>query len=349
MKRASILGIVLVCLSIVFVSCGGGGDGEDKKANYDVYMNLAASVGDLLTYSLNSSTLAYSYQIVDSDFGLQGYGGSGTLQLNQDGTYTPSSNPSARVILLKNTSGNIIFLVGSDDLTVNNQTTTMVYAGVPALSTNYTLQEISGVYNYISYECSDPLQNGVCQSGYASYYGTFKVNDNGTWQACDSGDIDNQTAHPCNGTVTSGQFQDNGNGTLTATSSGLTIATAMVLPSSSGENILVIDLKDRPAAGAGPGIMLGVKKQDISQDNLTGVYHYIDSSGGYGSVIVFDNDTFQYGTTTGTFQRNDPWTGWIHTTDSNSSESYVLILPSEGVFLQTGVTSNDWIGIGGAP
>ncbi|RLB22428.1 MAG: hypothetical protein DRG73_06950 [Deltaproteobacteria bacterium] len=330
---------------------GGGGDGTSTSTTEGTTtFNSSGTIGDLLTYTIDTSVspMTYSYTIVESDFGLAGTQGSGTLTQNQDGTYTPSNDPKTNVILLANT-----LIVGGADVNVGGTETTMLFAGVPALTTNYTASEIAGTYNYITFECPDPLVAGACTSEYRSYYGTFKIETSGTWKSCDRGDIDDQTTNPCEHTD-QGNWTDQGNGRITVTSGGATIGTAMLLPSGSGGKVIIIDLKDRPGLGAGPGILVGVKKQDIANENLGGTYHFNDDDGGYGDVTVDNtNDTWtgtQYdsnGNPTpirGSIVRNDPWNGWL--TDSNNN--LILILPSDGVWFQTGdQPNNDWITIGG--
>jgi len=309
--------------------------------------NSGASFGDLLTYTIDTSVspMTYSYEIIESDFGLTNDTGSGTLTLNQDGTYTPSNDPGAGVILLPNT-----LIVGAADVVVNSANTTMLFAGVPALTTNYTASEIAGAYNYITFSCDDPLSAGVCTAGYKSYYGTFKIKDDGTWSSCDEGNIDDQQTNPCNATM-NGTWTDQGNGRIRAVTGGNEIAKLMLLPSSSGGKVIIGDLKDLPSV-QGPGILVGVKKQDITNEDLGGKYQFNDDDGGYGDVTVNNANNSYSGqecdasntctNITGNFTRNDPWNGWL-----NDTNTLILILPSDGVFFQMDNLNNNWITIGG--
>jgi hypothetical protein len=312
--------------------------------------NSGATIGDLLTYTIDTSAspMTYSYEIVESDFDLAGTQGTGTLTQNQDGTYTPSNDPEAGVILLPNT-----LVVGNAEVDVGGTETTMLFAGVPSLTTNYTASEIAGTYNYINFSCDDSLEGGVCTAGYKSYYGTFKVNDDGTWEACDEGDIDDQTANPCQGTAMNGSWTDQGNGRIRITSGGSEIGKVMLLPSSSGGKVIIADLKDVPTV-QGPGILVGVKKQDITDEDLGGTYHFNYDDGKYGDVTVTNEDDTYTGTQydasgnpeeiNGNLTRNEPWNGWL--TDNNNY--LILILPGDGVFLMTeDQPNNDWITIGG--
>ena len=347
-----LVGVVALGLLTIVGTGGGGGDGTTTSTTEGTTtFNSSGTIGDLLTYTIDTSVspMTYSYEIVESDFGLAGITGSGTLTKNADGTYTPSNDPKTNVILLANT-----LIVGGADVDVGGTETTMLFTGVPALTTNYTASEIAGTYNYINFECGEALSNNQCTEGYKSFYGTFKLETSGTWEACESGDIDDQGTNPCAG-IDSGTWTDQGNGRITVTSGGATIGTAMLLPSGSGGKVLIIDLKDCPGSDAGPGILVGVKKQDIANENLGGTYHFNDDDGGYGDVTVDNtNDTWtgtQYDsngnptTISGSIVRNDPWNGWL--TDSNNN--LILILPSDGVWFQTAdFPNNNWITMGGA-
>ncbi|RLB31270.1 MAG: hypothetical protein DRH11_13560, partial [Deltaproteobacteria bacterium] len=170
----------VAALGLITILATGGGGGVTTTTSGTTY-NSGGSIGDLLTYTINTTNLSYSYNIVESDFGLAGTTGSGTLTQNADNTYTPSSDPNARLILLPNT-----LLVGGADVGLANP---MLFAGVPALTTSYTPAEIAGTYNYITFACDGPLVGGVCTAGYSSDYGTYKVNADYTWESCDEGDI----------------------------------------------------------------------------------------------------------------------------------------------------------------
>jgi len=347
-----LVGVVALGLLTIVGTGGGGGDGTTTSTTEGTTtFNSSGTIGDLLTYTIDTSVspMTYSYEIVESDFGLANTTGSGTLKLETDGTYTLSSDPGAGVILLPNT-----LVVGSAEVDISGTTETMLFAGVPALTTNYTASEIAGTYNYINFECGEALSNNQCTEGYKSFYGTFKIETSGTWEACESGDIDDQGTNPCAG-IDSGTWTDQGNGRITVTSGGATIGTAMLLPSGSGGKVIIIDLKDRPGLGAGPGILVGVKKQDIANENLGGTYHFNDDDGGYGDVTVDNTNNTWTGTQydsngnptpiNGSIARNDPWNGWL--TDSNNN--LILILPSDGVWFQTADSpNNDWITMGGA-
>jgi len=371
-RRACLFTIFLILTTAVLVmGCGengeestastAGGDGATPATGEETVtaqkFNSSGSLGELLTYTIDTTAMSYSYEIVQSEFGLQDTSGSGLLIPNQeDGTYSPYDNQDIHLILLPNT-----LLVGGVDVTVDDVDTFMLFAGVPALETGYTPAEIAGTYNYVVFECDDPLDSGVCTSGYRSYYGTFEIDEFGTWRACGEGDLTDVTSNPCSGDIMTGNWTDEGGGIISVTYGSTEIGKVMLLPSGAGGKIIVLDFKDRQDAG--PGILIGVKQQDISGEDLSGKYHYNSDDGGHGDVEV-DNAANTYSgsynqpdgsqqTTTGSLHRNSPWEGWLtadnYTPANAADDSIILILPGDGVFLQTSPSStgNDWINVGG--
>jgi len=369
-KGASLFTIFLILASSLFLmGCGEngedsttsttGGDSTTPTTGEETVtakeFNSSGSLGELLTYTIDTTAMTYSYEIVESEFGLEGTSGSGTLVPNQDGTYSPSDDRDIHLTLLPNT-----LIVGGADITVGDVDTFMLFAGVPALETGYTPAEIAGIYNYVVFECDDPLDGGVCTSGYRSYYGTFEIVKLNTWQACSQGNLSDEENVLCIGGIMNGSWEDEGDGVISIKYGFTEIGKAMLLPSSAGGKVIVIDYKDRQDAG--PGILVGVKQQDISGEDLSGKYHYNSDDGGYGDVEVFDDDTYSGSytgpdgseqTTRGNLDANSPWEGWLtadnFTEADSADDSIILILPGDGVFLQTSPssTTNDWINIGG--
>ena len=342
---------LILCLGVWLSACGKFTD--DGMLLTGDHFNASGSIGELLSYAVDTNRMLYSYLILDSDFGLEGILGRGNLTQASDGTYIPSNDPNASLILIPDT-----FLVGGIQI---SHDTMMCFAGVPAISQLYNPEEIAGTYNFISFECAADLDAGVCTSGYESYYGTFFLDPNGIWQACDSGDIDDPNHHPCQGPINSGEWTDSGNGRIQITSSGIEVGTAMFLPSQTNQQILVMDLKDdRPTLGAGPGMLIGIRRQNVSSASLIGTYRFNGSDASYGSMEVTAIDPNIYieicydpnkTVHIGALSRNIPWDGWLTSnndtpTDPND-DTMILILPGRHVFLQTSPVRNDWFHMGG--
>ena len=88
---------MLLALGALLASCGGGGSSSSATQYTSVAM-----AGELLTYTIDPVALTYSYTITESQFGLTGKTGSGTLVRNADGSYSPSGIPNARIVILPN-------------------------------------------------------------------------------------------------------------------------------------------------------------------------------------------------------------------------------------------------------
>ncbi|NIM52950.1 MAG: hypothetical protein GTN78_13045 [Gemmatimonadales bacterium] len=330
------------------VSCGDSGT-EPEEGEGQTYI-AGGSVGDLILYTVDQIALTYSYEVLESEFGLTGVTGSGTLTVNPDGSYTTSPD-QARVVLLPNT-----LVVGMAEVAAGGGTTDMYFAGVPQLETTYDPAQVAGTYNMIGFECFDPLSGGACTAGYRAGYGTFRVDAGGTFEHCTEGDINDTGNHPCR-EHGGGTWVDQGNGIVQASAGGMVQASVTLLPSPSGGKVLIVDVKNRPGQ-AGPGLIVGVKRQDVSGVDLTGSYNYIETNGRYGTATIPDPDTpgdpnsaelletDQLGnqmTLSGTMTRNSPWTGWMETNEG----SYILILPGDGVMFFFDPADNTWIGLGG--
>jgi hypothetical protein len=106
---------ILTLLSLSFVAmlltaCGGGGGGgasAPAAAGFSQTYTTSATAGELMTYSIDTSALTYSYTITKSSYGCEVsnapcHSGSGTLTKNSDGTYTPSGSPSSKIHALQN-------------------------------------------------------------------------------------------------------------------------------------------------------------------------------------------------------------------------------------------------------
>lgn len=353
-------------LAVAFHACSGGGGGgvsEHVRLSY----NAGGSAGELLTYTADITALEYSATVVESRLGLKGKTYSGKLIDNKDGSYSPSDDPNVVIVPLEDK-----FVVGGIDI---GPIGPMLFTGVPTVNTNYTKDEIAGVYNFISYECYTDTE---CDYGeYYSYSGTFEVFANGGLSVCNRGNITDTEAHPCLddlGTVTlpaSGDWTDNGDGTITATILGQTVAKVMFLPSTGGGRVIVGDTRLVPDLETGAGILVGVKQFDADSVDISGKYTFYEDNGSYGTVIVNGpnktytsayhdaENEFTNSTSSGVLTMNNPWQGWIKAQDSGDgylNPTRVLILPDAGVYINseymepdddhTGYWYNNWIEVG---
>ena len=147
--------IFIFFTTIVISSCGGGG-GSSSSSTAATYTS-SGSVGEVLSYSIDTTNKTYSYTILKSAYSLEGTTGSGTLTANSDGSYTPSENSNARVY---NVSGGL--LVGSAYLNLNGTNTSVPLLGVSSPVT--TLSSLAGTYNYLRIGCTSPTSGTIASS-----------------------------------------------------------------------------------------------------------------------------------------------------------------------------------------
>jgi hypothetical protein len=70
-------------VAALLASCGGGG--ADSAASGTTFTSVAMA-GELLDYTIDTTNLTYSYTTTESQFGLNGKTGSGTLVRSADGS-----------------------------------------------------------------------------------------------------------------------------------------------------------------------------------------------------------------------------------------------------------------------
>ena len=76
---------------ITLISCGGGGGGSSTAPiSNGTTFQAVASEGELVSYTVDTSAMTYSYKIIESAYGKTDVSGNGQLTRNSDGTYTPS-------------------------------------------------------------------------------------------------------------------------------------------------------------------------------------------------------------------------------------------------------------------
>jgi len=319
---------LIIILSIAFLTgCGGGSDAPvaEVETNTEVTYNAAASAGELLEYTLDVDNLSYTYRITESQLGLTNELKSGTLIKNDDGTYTPSTAPNSRVVILPNK-----MVVGATTLSVNGSNKVTLIAGVPQVTQTVTFSDISGTYNYIGLQCVD---SPTCDTTNA-VYGTFNIQNDGSWTECTSSDY---TANPTGcankdtgalNVLEDGKFQIISTG-------GLDFGTGMYYTQPSGKNIMVIDLKDTNQAGYGRGMLVGVPQNPVIIDgSADGVYHYNTSDGDYGALAVVGNKVVSDSLSIVT--DNSPWTGFVTPTDSDTK----VLISDEGIMFF--IMYKDW-------
>ena len=295
MKTTNLLFILF--FSFILSACGGGGDDDDSESTSTTY-NSAASEGELLEYKIDETKLTYSYEIKSSAFGLEGSTGSGTLTKNSDGTYTPSTAPTARVLMLPNK-----VLIGATTLHINGADKFTLIAGVPEVD-NVQFSDIAGTYNYVGLQCL----SANC-ANYTSLYGTYNIDSSGNWVECTYSDY---TASPsnCEGRD-SGTLNSLDDGRFQIVSGATNFGTGMFYHSPTGQKVMVVDLKDY-FGGYGRGMLFGAPQRSAVFGNETdGTYHWNHSQGNSGSVVVSGATATFPGGAPNTMIANTPWDGFV--------------------------------------
>ena len=278
----------------LLASCGGGNDDTTR------YQSVAMA-GELIDYTVDTTKLTYTYTITESQFGLAGVTSNGTLTANAEGSYTPSGAPDARVIILPNG-----LLLGAVRERFGAGMVTVPIIGLKNPVT--TIAALAADYNYVQRGCA----SGVCPVS----HGTFRIGATGTWSSCRDGNV---AAGACTGTAANGTLESRGGGQWRVKSDdGTDIGTAMGF-NSAGQNVLIIDLKDRRVGGFGVGMLVGGQQVAMTSAMTDGTWISATGSGHWflftasGSDIAISQFDWQPLNLDTTFTANDPWTGMATT------------------------------------
>jgi hypothetical protein len=324
--RGRWLSALLLAFAAALASCGGGSSSATQYTS-------VAMAGELLDYTIDPVALTYSYTITESQFGLTGKSGSGTLTRNLDGTYSPSGMPNVRIVVLPNglLLGAVRERFGASVITVPIIGLSNPVSGVTALA---------GAYNYLSRSCVGVACNGVV--------GTFVISANGTWASCPNADIG--TAAPCPAGGHAGTLNALGNGRFQVTEGSTVIGTAIGF-NSVGQNVLLIDLKDHRATGGfGVGIVVGSQQVTLTTAQTNGTWVGGSNTGNW-SVFDVTNTTVAISSVDGVavpqvspfvfdITPNTPWSG-VATTPTGGfgfvAGSGVFVLQEPSGFAEIGV------------
>jgi hypothetical protein len=334
----------ILAVGILF-GCGGGGGGTastSAPASTSTTFTGTASAGELVTYTVDTTNLTYSYIIDESQYGLTGRTGSGSLVANTDGTYSLSNVPHSKAVILKNG-----MLVAAIRENFNGVTKTVAVFGVSNPLT--TLAAAAATYNYQSYQC--PTLSSCTYSPAVTAYGTFQIDANGTWVACSHA---NYVTNPgaCVGGASTGTLVSLGAGKWQVNFNGSTIGTALGYTAANGQNVMMIDLHDPVYFGY--GILVGSSQAIISSSDVDGRwigaevgvlygapafgYDTITVTGGNsGAVSNYMLNGVSQPDSVSTFTLNSPWDGMVAFTSG-----------SPGIFAGTGMIAHTGSGAAGS-
>lgn len=294
--------ITLLAGGLFLAACGGGGDGSNSSvANTSKTFTAVATDGELVQYVIDTTALTYAYEIIDSAYNLRGTRGSGTLTRNSDGTYTPNGFDGALAI----TSSGLLMGAVYEDLDRNGRREVIPVIGIsdPVTST----QDAAGVYNFVSRQCG----GNSC----SNYYGTVKVNLDGTWESCVGGNL--SAANPTCQQQMNGSVADFSAGRGTVTANGVAGGSMLIFKEPGTNNkVFLLDLNGR--SNLGTGAIFGASQ--TLPTNVDGQWVYFTSNGNvtYADVVgttytqtskVRGNNT-QGSLNTDSFVTNEPWAGF---------------------------------------
>lgn len=303
---------------IALSGCGGGGGGADSPvasgANPTTFQSVATE-GELVSYTVDTSALTYSYNIVESAYGKTGATGAGQLTRNSDGTYTPSGF-TGKIAVLE--SGLLLGAIHED---LNNDGTKEVVPVIGVSNPVNSSAEAAGTYNFVSRQCG---------SGCINYYGTVKVNTDGTWESCVGANLAVQ-GYSCQSSISGGTTNLSA-GRATLTFNGANAGSMLVFKdAASNQKVMLIDLNG--ATNLGKGAIFGASQSLPA--SVDGNWTYLHTNGTSGMVSVTGiNYTdagktangVSYGPIAGSLTLNQPWNGFVSTSNG------AVILPAGSGF-----------------
>jgi len=316
----------LLALGAVLASCGGGGDSPSSPTRY----TSVAMAGELLTYTVDPVALTYRYTITESQFGLEGKTGSGTLVRNLDGSYSPSGIPNARIVILPNG-----LLLGAVRERFGAAVVTVPIIGLSNPVT--TVSALATTYNY--------LHRGCLGVACATDTGTFVIAANGTWSSCPAGNL---AAGACPSGGRNGTLVSLGDGLWRVMEGSVNVGTALGF-NSAGQNVLLIDLKDgaRGANGLGIGLVVGAQQAPLTPVQTDGTWIAGTSTGHWavftasGTTITLTHlDGIAVQGPSGSFSPDTPWQGMATTNGGGAgfmAGNGVYVLETANGYAELGV------------
>jgi len=313
---------LLLIVASALASCGGS-----MESSATMKFTSVAMAGELLDYTLDPVNLTYTYTITDSQFGLNGKTGSGTLTRNLDGSYSPSGAPNVRIVILPNG-----LLLGAVRERFGTAVVTVPIIGLS--NPVSTVSSLAGTYNYMHRGCV----TGVC----FGLVGTFTIAANGGWSSCPGA---NPGAAACPAGGHSGMLNPLGNGRWQVMDGSTEVGTAIGF-NSGGQNVLLIDLKDqRTSGGFGIGIVVGSQQALLTAGQTDGTW-IAGTTGGNWAVFTASGTTTHVSSfdgvpvdLNGSFTANAPWLGM-----ATGSGGGVGFLAGTGVYVLE--TANGYAEIG---
>lgn len=307
--------LIFTCIVATLTACGGGGGNDTvvttenkltstqagNTTSNPITYQAVATEGELISYTVDTTALTYSYRIVESAYNKTGATGSGQLTRNSDGTYTPSGF-NGKVSILE--SGLLLGAIYED---LNNDRVREMVPIIGVSNPITTTADAAGVYNFISRQCGT-----VCTND----YGTVKVLADGSWTSCVLGNL-SAVNYSCQSSA-SGTITSFTSGRATLMHNGISAGSMLIFKDAgTGQKVVLLDLNGQSSLGKG-AIFAASQSLPSSAD---GDWTYLHTNGTNGVVRVTgttftDTGKTAYGTnynSPGSFTRDQPWNGFIRT------------------------------------
>lgn len=271
----------------------------------------------MISYVVDTTALTYSYEIIESAYGKTGSKGSGTLTRNSDGSYTPSGI-NGKIVVQE--SGLLLGVI-NEDLDGNGVKDVIPVLGMSNPITS--LNEAADTYNFVSRQC----RSGI---GCGNYYGTFKLNSDGTWTSCVGANL-SAAGYSCTSTV-SGDTGSFGSGRATIRVGAVTGGSLLIFKDpTTNQKAIFLDFNGATILGKG-GLFAGSQTLPASTD---GNWAYNNTIGDRGVVTVANLNFTDAGidragsaySYPGSFIKNKPWNGFV-TADTGA----IALTASSGIY-----------------
>jgi len=277
----------MAILTSLFLAACGGGSAPPPATGFSQTYTTSATAGELMTYSIDTTALTYSYTITKSSYGCEVsnspcHSGSGTLTKNNDGTFTPSGSPSSKIRALQNG-----LLAGSVTMVFNGVAQTVPIIGIANPIT--TIADLAGTFNFMSLQCS--AKSYGLFTGCSTYQGTASLGNNGTFTTC-TGDNLGANTHTCTNTVT-GTMTSLGGGVWqfqgTSPTVGATTNYLLAFTAPNGQKVAFLDFNDASVFGYGQAVLS--TQAATSASDLVGTYAWSNDYGASGLTTLLSNGT----------------------------------------------------------
>jgi hypothetical protein len=333
MKKLFLASSAFIVVATLF-ACGGGG--STGSTGFQQTYTASAAQGELISYSVDTAKLTYSYTVIKSQYGCEVasnacHSGSGSLTKNADNSYSVSGT-SDKIYALQ--SG---LLVGT--IKLGNMPATPLI-GIPNPIT--TSSSLAGTYNFISAQCAQKTQGAM--TGCHGMFGSMSVVDGGsntyTYSTCESDDIENPSRTCASTTTGTGTYDSTINAWKFSRNGSSNENYMVAFTASNGQKVAYLDFND--AGGYGYGQATVSQRFTAQQSDLVagaGKWFFVNLTPGQDATTHIEtvNQDGTVSSNGGVLTLNTPMNGFAMNSLDNRGK---LIMAGNGVLTWGGYTSN---------